>query len=137
MKTITTLAAAAGLLAMAAAPASAQSTEEVLATVIGGSVGAVIGGELDYRGSRQEGEIIGALVGGSLGYIVGDQIDDRNDRNARRDFYRARQYGNYYRQPTYQRPVYGYHAPRYSQRRGHPVHARHPGRGRAVGHYRR
>ena len=132
MKTITTLAAA-GLLAMAAAPASAQSTEEVLATVIGGSVGAVIGGELDYRGSRQEGEIIGALVGGSLGYIVGDQIDDRNDRNTRRDLYRARQYGNTYRQPTYQRPAYGYHAPR----RGHPVHRRHPGRGRAVGHYRR
>ena len=149
MKRISALAAAATLAALAAAPASAQSTEEVLGAAIGGSLGAVIGGEIDTKGSSQEGEILGAIIGGTVGYAIGEQIDHRNDRNA---YYRDRYGRPVHTTQRYQSryPVqdysygYGYPQPRvvydtpyYGQRgKAHPVFAQHPGRGHGV-HKRR
>ncbi len=61
-----------------AAPASAQSNDELLGAAIGGSLGAVVGGELDNKGSKKEGQIIGAIIGGTAGYAIADgNKDDR------------------------------------------------------------
>ncbi|WP_298918225.1 glycine zipper 2TM domain-containing protein [uncultured Algimonas sp.] len=115
-------------------PASAQSTEEVLGAVIGGTAGTWIGKELDKKGSTREGEIIGAVIGGSLGYVIGDQIDDRNDR-------RRHQQRRVYSQPTYHQPRRVYSQPVYSQpryvppRRVHTQPAYVAPRRRVVGHY--
>ena len=146
MKTTVKLAAGLALLAgLAAAPAAnAQSTEEVLGTVIGGTAGAIIGKEIDGGRNTTEGQLIGAAIGGTLGYVIGDSIDDKNDDKRRYRQYQARQgYYGYPQRPVYrdsryygyQQPAYGYRT--YAPRRGHPVHAHHPGRGYAHGHYKK
>ena len=92
-KYLTTIAAITGALTFAAKSAQAQSTEEVLGALIGGTVGAVVGGELDNKGSNSEGKVIGAVVGGSLGYVVGNGLKDDDD--VRRKY--SSQPGEYYK----------------------------------------
>ena len=128
MTRISTFIAALALAGMASTSAHAQSTEEVLGTVLGGSLGAVIGGEIDGGRNKTDGQVIGALVGGSLGYVIGDRVDDRNDDQRRYRAYNQTQ-GSYsrgyqdatygysrpvYQQPTYRQPVYS--QPRYQSR---------------------
>lgn len=132
-----------GALSMAATPAQAQSTEEALGAIIGGTAGAIIGGELDKKGSNDEGKIIGAVVGGSLGYIIGNGLD--NDDEVRRRH--TNQSGEYYRQDgrayrRYKDPQYGFVSIRigngdpyyYSdgRKKSHPVFGQNPGK--AKGH---
>ena len=140
------IAAIAGAMTVFSAPAQAQSTEEVLGAIIGGSAGAVVGGELDNKGSKDEGKIIGAVVGGSLGYIVGSGLDNDNDvRNRYADrsgeFYRKD--GQAYRR--YRDADYGYvsfrvdsNDPYYysdGRKKSHPVFGKNPGK--AKGHYKK
>ena len=72
------------MLSATAGVAHAQSTEETVGALLGGTLGAVIGGEVDNKGSSTEGKIIGGLVGGSLGYIIGGELE--NDRDIRRRY---------------------------------------------------
>ena len=144
MKRIATFAAALAVSATAALPAHAQSTEEVLGAAIGGSLGAVIGKEIDNKGSTQEGEILGAIIGGTVGYAIGEQIDHKNDRNR---YYGDRRYrtnypvyrDNRYAQPSYYpryEPRYDGYGYGYSRKKAHPVFVEHPGRGRGHGLYK-
>ena len=128
-----------GALAIAATPAQAQSTEEVLGALIGGTAGAVVGGELDNKGSNDEGKIIGAIVGGSLGYVIGSGLE--NDDNVRRRY--ANQPGEFYRKDgrayrRYRDTEYGYvsyrvdgNDPYYypdGRQKSHPVFGNNPGK---------
>ena len=143
-----TLIAAAALLPLLALPAQAQSTEEALGTVIGGTAGAIIGGEVDNRGSNIEGQVIGAAVGGTLGYVIGDRIDDRNDDERRLRARYGDRAGTFYQKDgrayrRFQDPDYGYVSfpvrdgdPYYyldGRRKSHPVFADHPGKGQGKG----
>ncbi len=130
-----------------ASSAYAQSTDEILGTVLGGAAGALIGGELDNRGSRTEGRVIGGLVGAGLGYVIADELSGNDrDRYLRRRYEgRAGEYYNYdgrayrrYRDANYgyvSLPILG-NDPYYyfnGRKKSHPVFAQHPGRGKGKG----
>lgn len=108
---IVSLIALAGAMSFASMPAQAQSTEEVLGALIGGTAGSVIGGKIDNKGSNAEGQVIGAIAGGTLGYIIGDALDNDKDKqlHTRYDGRSGDYYvynGRAYRR--YQDPQYGY-----------------------------
>lgn len=132
---------------VSAVSANAQETDEVLGAILGGAAGAIIGGEIDNRGSRTEGRVIGGLVGAGLGYVIADELSGNDrDRELRRRYYG--QTGEYYRQDgrAYRRyrdrdygyvsfPIFGgdpfYHYD--GRKKSHPVFAQHPGRGKGKG----
>lgn len=135
------------LISLGAGSAYAQSTEEAVGAIIGGTAGTIIGGELDKKGSKIEGQIIGGLVGGTLGYVIGGELENDNDLrrryNDRPGEYYAYQGKAYRRYPHDQ---YGYISypissgdPFYYQdgrKKDHPVFAEHPGRGKGKGLYK-
>lgn len=131
-----------------AMPASAQSNDELLGAAIGGSLGAVVGGELDNKGSKKEGQIIGAIIGGTAGYAIAD-----DNKNENRVYTQDRYQESYYPSNRISEPVYidgvaynrvydsqGNHRliavqsdnRVYTSGKSHPVHATHPGRGHGV-----
>lgn len=91
-KHIAGLFALSGMIVLTTTPVHAQSTEEVLGAIIGGTAGAVIGGEVDNKGSNSDGKVIGAVIGGSLGYVIGSGLDD--DGNMRKRY--SSQPGEFY-----------------------------------------
>lgn len=138
------LAALAGVLSFTVTAAHAQSTEEVVGAVVGGTAGAIVGGEVDKKGSKVEGQIIGGLVGGTLGYVIGGTLD--NDRDLRRRYdNEPGEYYSYKGEPyrRYRNDKYGYvsfpvreNDPYYrsdGRKKDHPVFAEHPGRGQGKG----
>lgn len=80
-------------LAATSGSAQAQSSEGVAGAIIGGTVGTVVGGKIDNRGSSSDGKVIGALVGGSLGYIIGDGLGNDDQLITRH----SSKSGSYYR----------------------------------------
>ena len=142
-KTLLSLAVV-SVFSLCASTASAQSTEEGVGSVIGGTVGAVVGGELDKKGSRTEGQVIGGLVGGTLGYIIGGALEKDNDLRRRYEGrpgeYVTHNGGAYRRHPN---DEHGFVSIRIStddpyyygdgRKKSHPVFAEHPGRGKGKG----
>jgi uncharacterized protein YcfJ len=132
---------------MSASSAHAQSTNEVLGAVLGGAAGAIIGGEIDNKGSKKEGRIIGGIVGAGLGYVIADQLSGNDrDRELRRRY--SGQSGEYYKHDgrsyrRYRDAEYGFvsfpilgNDPYYhfdGRKKSHPVFAQHPGRGKGKG----
>ncbi len=137
----------AATLSFSAGSAYAQSTDEVLGTILGGAAGAIIGGEIDNKGSKKEGRIIGGIVGAGLGYVIADELSGNDrDRELRRRYYG--QSGEYYNQDgrayrRYRDADYGFvsfpilgNDPYYhmnGRKKAHPVFATHPGRGKGKG----
>lgn len=127
-----------------ASMAYAQSTEEVVGSAIGGTLGAIIGGEFDKRGSRTEGHVIGGIVGGTLGYVIGGELDKDNDLRRRYEG-RSGEYITYGGEPyrRHRNDQYGFVSIRIGDRdpyfyrdgrkKAHPVFAEHPGRGKGKG----
>ena len=131
--------------------AYAQSTDEVLGAILGGAAGAIIGGEVDNKGSKTEGRVIGGIIGAGLGYVIADELSGNDrDRELRRRY--AGQSGEYYNQDgrSYRRyrdanygfvsfpilgndPYYDY----YGRKKSHPVFAQHPGQGKGKGLHKR
>lgn len=130
IKLILSMLAVSGAFVMASSPAHAQSSEEVVGAVIGGTAGAAVGGEIDKDGSNTEGVVIGAIVGGTLGYAVGDAIDDDNDRRTDRryDDRRLKYHKDQYRNDGYRNDGKIYYDRRVTTK-SHPVHGTNPGRG--------
>lgn len=138
------LCAAATLTMMSAGQAQAQSTEEGVGAIIGGTAGAILGGEVDKKGSKVEGQVIGAIIGGSLGYVIGGELEQDRELRRRYDDRSGEYYisqGKPYRR--YQDSQYGYVSipisngdPYYyldGRKKDHPVFAEHPGQGRGKG----
>ncbi len=127
-----------------AGTAHAQSTEEVVGAVIGGTAGTYIGGEIDKKGSNKEGKIIGGLVGGTLGYVIGGELEKDNEYRKRYSN-RAGEYYIYKGEPyrRYKNDEYGFVSfpiggsdPYYhydGRKKSHPVFSEHPGRGKGKG----
>lgn len=142
-KTILSLTLA-GVFSLSAPAAYAQSTEEGVSSVIGGTLGTIIGGELDKKGSRTEGHVIGGIVGGTLGYVIGGALEKDNDLKRRYEG-RAGEYISYQGQPyrRYRNEEHGFVSigistddPYYytnGRKKAHPVFAEHPGRGKGRG----
>ena len=139
-----------------AGSAYANGTDEVLGAILGGAAGAIIGGEIDNKGSKKEGRIIGGIVGAGLGYVIADELSGNDrDRELHRRYYR--QSGEYYKYDgrayrRYRNAEYGFvsfpilgNDPYYhfdGRKKSHPVFVQHPGRGKGKGlrkrhkHYR-
>lgn len=144
IKPLTITAMLSGALFTAATPASAQSTEEAVGAIIGGTAGTIIGGEIDNKGSKIEGQIIGGLVGGTLGYVIGGELE-KDDKIRREYADKPGEYYTYNGQPyrRYKDDQYGYVSmPIYAsdpyyfsdgRKKDHPVFAEHPGRGKGKG----
>ena len=142
-KTILSLAVASAF-SLSASTAYAQSTEEGVSSVIGGTLGAIIGGELDKKGSRTEGHVIGGIVGGTLGYVIGGALEKDNDLRRRYEG-QSGEYVSYRGQPyrRHRNDEYGFVSIRIStgdpyyygngRKKAHPVFAEHPGRGKGKG----
>ena len=121
----------------AAAPVLAQSNDEVLGAAIGGTAGAIIGGELDNKGSKTEGKVIGAVIGGTLGYAIAD-----GDKKDRQDVYVTPRSSEYFSRDgrEYRRDFDAYGNPTViliggevrSNSKEHPVFRNHPGKGHGV-----
>lgn len=142
-KTFLSLALASAF-SLSAGTAYAQSTEEGVSSVIGGTLGAIIGGELDKKGSRTEGRVIGGIVGGTLGYVIGGALE-KDKELSRRYEGRPGEYISYEGQPyrRHRNDEYGFVSIRISdfdpyyygngRKKAHPVFAEHPGRGKGKG----
>ena len=139
---------ATALISSAFVPAAhAQSTEEVLGAVLGGSAGAVVGGEVGD--GSDESKVIGAVIGGSLGHVIGGELERDRERELRRRYAdRPGEYYTYdgkayrrYDDPNYGHvsfPIYGDDPYYYrdGRKKEHPVFARHPGKGKGKGLYK-